>query len=233
MAYLTVDPDTIQGAIKFLDSVQAESGAKYGYTGPGAGQATTAIGLLCRMYLGWKKDNPAHCSAASSILDQHRPLEAATCTTTTTPRRSCGTTAASPAAKATRSGTSGTRRCATSWSTAQDKNGHQKGSWIMKGRSRLRSRRPRLLHVDGHDDPRSLLPPHADLRQGRGGRRFPAVGCGRHWRQSQPCLLTYTCAPARAHGVSLPIAGSDFTGADELCGPIGCGGVARIWRRSP
>src|SRR5438105_14183358 len=59
MAYLAVDPRTIQGAIKFLDSTQADSGAKYGYTGPGQGNGTTAVGLLCRMYLGWKHDNPA------------------------------------------------------------------------------------------------------------------------------------------------------------------------------
>jgi hypothetical protein len=60
LAYLSVDPKTIKGAIKFLDSVQANSGANYGYTGPTAGRdATTAIGLLCRMYLGWKKDHPA------------------------------------------------------------------------------------------------------------------------------------------------------------------------------
>ena len=59
MAYLNVPPETVRGAIKFLDSVQADSGSKYGYTGPGAGQATTSIGLLCRMYLGWKQDHPA------------------------------------------------------------------------------------------------------------------------------------------------------------------------------
>lgn len=59
MAYLNVPPPTIVGAVKFLDSVQADSGSKYGYTSPGAGQATTAIGLLSRMYLGWKKDNAA------------------------------------------------------------------------------------------------------------------------------------------------------------------------------
>lgn len=59
MAYLQVDPRTIKGATHFLDSVQAESGAKYGYADPGGGQATTAVGLLCRMYLGWKKDHPA------------------------------------------------------------------------------------------------------------------------------------------------------------------------------
>lgn len=59
MAYLNVPPATVAGAVKFLDSVQADSGSQYGYTGPGAGQATTAVGLLSRMYLGWKKDNPA------------------------------------------------------------------------------------------------------------------------------------------------------------------------------
>ena len=56
MAYLRVPPITVKKAFQFLDSVQADSGAKYGYTGPGKGDATTAIGLLCRMYLGWKKD---------------------------------------------------------------------------------------------------------------------------------------------------------------------------------
>jgi hypothetical protein len=59
MAYLQVDPRTIQGAIRFLDSVQSDSGSQYGYTGPGGGPATTGVGLLSRMYLGWKKDNPA------------------------------------------------------------------------------------------------------------------------------------------------------------------------------
>ena len=43
----------------FLDGVQQNGGAAYGYTNPGQGEATTAIGLLCRMYLGWKRDNPA------------------------------------------------------------------------------------------------------------------------------------------------------------------------------
>ena len=59
MAYLQVNPNTVKGAMKFLDSVQANSGSQYGYTGPGSGPATTAIGLLCRMYLGWKHEHPA------------------------------------------------------------------------------------------------------------------------------------------------------------------------------
>ncbi len=57
LAYLHVPPATITGANKFLDSVMSDY-SFYGYTDPGRGQATTAIGLLCRMYLGWKKDHP-------------------------------------------------------------------------------------------------------------------------------------------------------------------------------
>lgn len=59
MAYLQVNPNTIRGAIKFLDTVQAGSGAYYGYTTPAKRASTTSVGLLCRMYLGWKKDNGA------------------------------------------------------------------------------------------------------------------------------------------------------------------------------
>ncbi|MCA9248113.1 MAG: hypothetical protein KDA42_13385, partial [Planctomycetales bacterium] len=59
LAYLNVPPITIAKASKFLDSVQTDSGSAYGYATPGGGNATTAVGLLCRMYLGWKKDEPA------------------------------------------------------------------------------------------------------------------------------------------------------------------------------
>lgn len=59
MGYLRIPPATVKKAFSFLDSVQANGGANYGYTDPGAGPATTAIGLLCRMYLGWKHDTPA------------------------------------------------------------------------------------------------------------------------------------------------------------------------------
>jgi hypothetical protein len=59
MAYLEVPPASIRGAKKFLDYVQTESGALYGYTDPGRGKGTSAVGLLCRMYLGWKRDEAA------------------------------------------------------------------------------------------------------------------------------------------------------------------------------
>ena len=59
MAYLQVPPQTIKNTVKFLDSVQSDSGAQYGYASPGGKSSTTAVGLLCRMYLGWKHDEPA------------------------------------------------------------------------------------------------------------------------------------------------------------------------------
>ena len=59
MAYLQVSPLTIKKSVEFLNSVEVDEGSGYGYTGPGNGSATSAVGLLCRMYLGWKKDHPA------------------------------------------------------------------------------------------------------------------------------------------------------------------------------
>lgn len=59
MAYLTINPQTVRGASVFLDSVQARNGARYGYTTPGDKASTTAVGLLCRMHLGWDRDHPA------------------------------------------------------------------------------------------------------------------------------------------------------------------------------
>lgn len=59
MAFLQVDPMSVKRAVGFLDSVQTDEGSGYGYRGPGNQLPLTAAGLLCRMYLGWKKDHPA------------------------------------------------------------------------------------------------------------------------------------------------------------------------------
>ncbi len=57
LAYLRVPPMTMRKADYFLDHVQGDRGATYGYTGPELRRpSTSAIGLLCRMYLGWKRD---------------------------------------------------------------------------------------------------------------------------------------------------------------------------------
>ena len=60
MAYLLVPPIVAKRASAYLDGVAYDSGARYGYTdGTKGSDATSAIGLLCRMYLGWQKDDPA------------------------------------------------------------------------------------------------------------------------------------------------------------------------------
>jgi hypothetical protein len=55
MAGLQVPPETLERAGEFLDSVQAEGGAAYGYQRGEAQPTSTAIGLLCRMYSGWRR----------------------------------------------------------------------------------------------------------------------------------------------------------------------------------
>ncbi len=57
MAYLDVPKLTLARTAYFLDSVQDRQGATYGYQRPDSRRpATTSIGLLCRMYLGWNRD---------------------------------------------------------------------------------------------------------------------------------------------------------------------------------
>jgi hypothetical protein len=53
LAGLVVPSPTIALVEKFLDSVETDYGAGYGYLAPEKGPTTTAIGLLCRMYTGW------------------------------------------------------------------------------------------------------------------------------------------------------------------------------------
>jgi len=59
MAYLRVPNGSMIGANAFLNHVQMDDyGSDYGYTDKGrSSKATQAIGLLCRMYLGWAKDH--------------------------------------------------------------------------------------------------------------------------------------------------------------------------------
>ena len=59
MGYLQINQQVPAKAMTFLNSVQTENGAKYGYVTPGGTPACTAIALLCRMYYGWKQDNPS------------------------------------------------------------------------------------------------------------------------------------------------------------------------------
>ena len=58
-ARLKILPRALEGASRYLDSVQTDNGAGYGYTGPQRRPSTTAVGLLSRMYMGWNRTNVA------------------------------------------------------------------------------------------------------------------------------------------------------------------------------
>jgi hypothetical protein len=70
---LNINPRTYQRAEKFLDSVSSHYGAFYGYTNPPGGKpadARTAIGLLCRMYMGWDKNTPGLIDGMGAISEK-------------------------------------------------------------------------------------------------------------------------------------------------------------------
>lgn len=59
-ASLQVNPLVVKKAVDLLNMAGSQKGDRYGYvdnSNPTLGR--TAVGLLCSMYLGWKKDNPA------------------------------------------------------------------------------------------------------------------------------------------------------------------------------
>lgn len=58
MAGINVAPETLTRAGEFLDGVQTDDGAAYGYQRPDTKASPTAIGLLCRMYSGWQRNDP-------------------------------------------------------------------------------------------------------------------------------------------------------------------------------
>lgn len=68
---------TFKLADKFLDSVQVDKGSRYGYTdapktAAEAPPTLTAVGLLCRMYMGWDKKTPA-LERGVAFLDEVKP----------------------------------------------------------------------------------------------------------------------------------------------------------------
>jgi hypothetical protein len=56
MAGIPIRSPTLDGVRRFLDSVQSQGGAAYGYRTPAAKPSTSAVGLLARMYTGWTTD---------------------------------------------------------------------------------------------------------------------------------------------------------------------------------
>ena len=58
-AGLTIPGQTLIGVRRFLNQVTPDEGVTYGYDKPGTRPSTTAIGLLCQMYLGWTREHPS------------------------------------------------------------------------------------------------------------------------------------------------------------------------------
>lgn len=55
LAGVAVPSPTIDGVSRFLDRVQTQDGDLYGYLAPAARPCTSAIGLFCRLHLGWER----------------------------------------------------------------------------------------------------------------------------------------------------------------------------------
>ncbi len=53
LAGVAVPSPTLDGVSRFLDRVQVRHGEAYGYQSPHERPCTSAIGLLCRLYMGW------------------------------------------------------------------------------------------------------------------------------------------------------------------------------------
>lgn len=76
-AGLTVPPETLDRAGKFLDSVQSAGGSRYCYQkGREPTAAMTAEGLLCRVYLGTSPADPQVIEGARWLLDENPPERA-------------------------------------------------------------------------------------------------------------------------------------------------------------
>ncbi|MCU0959154.1 MAG: hypothetical protein MUF48_03535 [Pirellulaceae bacterium] len=72
MAGLDVPSPVVNLGERFLDSVQSGDGSYYGYLTPGRTPGTTAVGLLVRMYTGWRR-NDSRLSRGVEFLSREGP----------------------------------------------------------------------------------------------------------------------------------------------------------------
>ena len=75
MAGLRVPAESMKRAKNWLDDAGTPDGAAYGYTTRGEGANTTAVGLLCREYMGWGPRNPG-LQAGINRLETWKPQPA-------------------------------------------------------------------------------------------------------------------------------------------------------------
>ncbi len=73
-AQIKVPQATFDKANKFLDSV-TETGATYGYRSKGSLSSLTSVGLLSRLYMGWKPDNKSVLEGAAYLWKKAPPSD--------------------------------------------------------------------------------------------------------------------------------------------------------------
>ena len=75
-AGLSVPDETLENAGRFLDSVQRDGGTTYAYLPHDrASPPMTAEALLCRVYLGWKRNHPALRDGVTRLLKDDPPSD--------------------------------------------------------------------------------------------------------------------------------------------------------------
>ncbi|MBX3417671.1 MAG: terpene cyclase/mutase family protein [Pirellulaceae bacterium] len=77
MGGIKVNDEVVNRASRFLDRVSIEYGSHFGYLAKpsevhGNNKTNTAIGLLCRMYLGWGREQPGIVSGVDFLSDPKR-----------------------------------------------------------------------------------------------------------------------------------------------------------------
>jgi hypothetical protein len=77
LAGLKVPKETLSKAIAYLDSVAygTPAGSNYGYEGKSGSNAMTAVGLLCRQYLGWGPKNPGLIGGVEFMKKEKPPID--------------------------------------------------------------------------------------------------------------------------------------------------------------
>ena len=73
LAGLSVPDKAFKQAEAFLNSVSNDSGASYGYRGPGASHTLSSVGLLCRQYMGWNPRNPSLGRGVNILVGKYPP----------------------------------------------------------------------------------------------------------------------------------------------------------------
>ncbi len=75
LADIPVPDKSFQQAAIFLESVSSDYGSTYGYRGKGSTYTLSAVGLLCRQYMGWNPKNPSLAKGVDLLWTKNPPNE--------------------------------------------------------------------------------------------------------------------------------------------------------------